>query len=129
MELSAMMISTVLAPVLIVFGLSHILYAGVWTKLFKGWAKDHTTLLPVMLMLLIFGLIVVNLYNVWTWNVWLLVTLMGWGMLLKGALYFLLPGSWLTGTIKSFTHEGWMYASGLIAVIIGGVLCYFTFWI
>ena len=123
-----MMISTVLAPTLIVLGLSHILYAGVWTKLMKGWEKDHTTLLPVMMMLLVFGLIVVNIYNVWEWNVWLLVTLMGWGMLLKGTLYFLLPGSWLKGGIKTFNHEGWMYLCGVVTLIIGGVLCYNTFW-
>jgi hypothetical protein len=129
MELPAMMIAMILGPFLVVFGLSHILYANVWVKLFKGWEKDHHTLLPIMLLLFISGLIVVNMYNIWAWNTWLLVTLMGWGMLLKGAFYLLLPGSLLKKGIKMGEHVGFQYLGGLMMVIIGACLSYSTYFV
>ena len=122
-----MMIAMILGPMLVVLGLSHLLYANVWVKLFKGWEKDHTTLLPVMFLVFLGGLIVVNMYNVWAWNIWLLVTLMGWVMLLKGGLYFLIPGSLIKDGLKMGKHVGFQYLGGLMMLIIGGCLCYFTY--
>jgi ABC-type xylose transport system permease subunit len=80
-----------------------------------------------MLITFVFGLIVVELYNVWTWNVWLLVTLSGWAMILKGLYYFLAPGSWIKSMMKWAQNMTLLYIGSIVCLILGLVLGYYTF--
>ena len=127
MELSAMMLATVLGPFYLVLGLSHLLYGKVWAKIYKGWSADHLGLVGLMMFMGVFGLIIINMYNVWAWNVWLIVTLSGWGMAVKALAFFLLPGGVLKSWIKMGANTGLQYVAGLILTVIGGVLVYFGY--
>ena len=124
---NAVAIAAVLGPIWVIVGLSYLLYAKKWQEVAKGWVKDHYTIIPLMIMVTVLGLIVVRMHNVWEWNVWLLVTIAGWGMLLKGALFILLPGSVFKSTMKMFNEEWVFYLAGLIAVIAGGALSYYVY--
>jgi hypothetical protein len=124
---NAVAIASVLGPVWVIVGLSYLLYAKKWQDVARGWTKDHYSLIPMMLIVLILGIIAVRMYNVWEWNVWLLVTLAGWGMLLKGALFILLPGSFFKGMMKAF-NKGWVFhLGGLVALVAGGALSYYVY--
>ncbi len=122
-----MLVAQVLAPVYVVMGLSILLYVKVWQKVLDKYQKDHLAMLPLMLMQLVLGLIVVQMYNVWEWNIWLIVTVSGWGMLVKGALYMLLPGTVLKDLMSCKKHIGLMYLGGLVALVAGLGLGYYTF--
>jgi len=124
---NAVAIGAVLGPVWVIVGLSYLLYAKKWQEVAKGWTKDHYTLIPLMIMVTVLGLIVVRMHNVWEWSVWLLVTLAGWGMLLKGALFILLPGSVFKSVMKMFNKEWVFYLGGLVAVVAGCALCYYVY--
>jgi hypothetical protein len=76
---------------------------------------------------MVFGLVIINLYNVWEWNVWLIITLMGWGMFLKGVFYFLVPGKTFTRILDWKAKHMCMYTSGVVALVIGAVLSYFSY--
>lgn len=126
---NAIAIAAVAGPVYIIIGLSVLLYAPVWQKIVADWRKDHLSLLTMMMMHLVIGLIVIGMYNIWEWNVWLIVTLTGWGMLLKGVFYFLLPGSWLKNWLKMVDCRMCMYCAGFFATLVGAVLCYYVYYV
>ena len=122
---NAVLLASVMGPIYVVLGLSILFYVKVWGKLVDKFAKDHLSLLSLMFMHLVLGLISVGMFNVWEFNVWLLVTLTGWGMLLKGVAYFLLPGDMLTSMMKiASNNAGLLYFGGLVATVIGAVLSY-----
>jgi hypothetical protein len=123
------MLATVLGPFYVVLGLSILLYAGSWQKIMKKWEKDHLALFPLMTMLLVFGLIMVNLYNVWVLEVWLLVTLIGWIWLIKGAAYFLLPGEFVKWKLSMGKNTSLLYVGGVAALVMGAVLTYYSYFI
>ena len=120
-------IAAILGPVWLMFGLSILLYPKQWSKLMDKWEKEHFLLFPVMLMAAVLGLIVIRMHNVWEWNLNLLVTLAGWGMFLKSALYFLLPGSLIKASLTLGRNMGFMYFGSLIALVAGGVLSYYNY--
>lgn len=115
----------VIAPLFLTVGLSILLHAKAWQNLMDKYEKDHLLLFPLMFIYIILGMIVIKLYNVWAWNIWLIVTLVGWIMLAKGVLYFLLPGSVLKSVLKIKKNLVLLYVCGAIAVIIGLALGYF----
>ena len=128
MDPLAAMLAAILGPMYLVMGLSLLFYVPVWQKIMKGFSKDHLALIPMKFFLLILGTIFINMYNVWAWDIGLLVTLIGWGMFLKGVFYFLLPGSWLKDLFKTFNTKPALYFGGAFALVVGIVLCYYGYY-
>ena len=102
-------------------------YADTWHKMIKEWAKNHIILIIGGYIALLLGLIIVNMYNVWGWNVWLIVTVSGWLALVKGVCYFLLPGSVIKKMMNSMNNLNWLYFWSLVIVVAGGALSYYTY--
>lgn len=117
----------ILAPIYLMIGLSILLYAKAWRNLIDKYQKDHLQLFPLMFFYAFFGMIFIMLYNVWTWDIWLIVTLTGWAMLVKSVLYFLLPGSILKPVMGLGKNLVLIYIGGVIATVIGAVLGYYTY--
>jgi len=122
-----MFLAGLLGPMFVVLGLSILLYAKQWVKVYDGWAKGHFALLPLMFFLMLFGLFIIKLHNVWEWNYLLLVTLSGWGMFLKGALYFLAPQSVLKAALGLGKNPALMYFGGLVILVMGAALGYYAY--
>lgn len=124
---NAMAIALVAGPVYLVGGLSLLMYTDTWKKVLAGWQKNHFLMLPLVFMDLVFGIIIVHMYNVWEWNIWLLITLTGWAMVLESIAYLLLPGTLLKAIITLKKSKGYLYAIGLFGVLAGGALSYFSY--
>ena len=118
---NAILIASIMGPVYVILGLSILLYAKVWQKVVDKWEKDHFSFFPLAFVMLVLGLIIVRMYNVWEWNIWLIVTLVGWIALIKGAFYMLAPGSWIKATMKLKNQTWIMYLGGLVALVMGAL--------
>jgi hypothetical protein len=124
---NALKIAEVAGPAMLLMGLSILIHAKAWQRLVDKWQKDHLSLFPIMLLTLLLGLMVVSMYNVWEFNVWLIVTLLGWAMVVKGVIYFLVPGSALKGVVGLGKNLGLLYVGGLIHTVAGAVLGYYAY--
>lgn len=124
---NAIAIATVLGPFYMILGLSILLYAKTWQILLERWEKDHLSLIGLMVFSTVGGLLIISLYNVWTWNVWIIVTIAGWAMFVKGAFYFLAPGTWIKSVIELKKQKWLLYVGGVCAVLLGAVLSYFVY--
>ena len=125
----ALLVASVMGPIYVLVGLSVLLYAGQWQKVIESWKKDHLQMMTLKLLMGILGLIVIQIYNVWEWNVWVLVTLTGWCMLAKSVLYFLLPGWFITGALDLAKNSTLIYVGGLVSTVVGAVLSYYVYFL
>ncbi len=122
-----MTLAAVVGPVLLVTGLSLLLYANQYVKLLKKWKDDHFVLVWAAFFSLVLGLIIVQMHNVWEANLWVVITIIGWLAIIKGLFYFLAPESCIKGFIKYFENSGWFYFSGLVCGILGAVMSYYVY--
>lgn len=125
----ALAIAAVLGPIYLVLGLSCVIYAEGWQKVLHKWEKDHYSLLPIALMQMVLGILVVRMYNVWEWHLWLIVTISGWAMLVKGVLYLLIPGKLLKSCLKMGRNKAHIYLSGVASIVLGAVLSYYVYFV
>ena len=58
---------------------------------------------------------------------WLLVTLTGWCLFVKGAAYFLLPGEVLKKLMEHKKSDGWCYFGALVTLVVGVALSYYSY--
>ena len=119
-------LASIIGPIYLVYGLSVLLHAKQWKKVVAWLEKEHFAFLPLAMVLLIFGLILVNAYNIWDWNAFVIISLTGWAILLKSVFYFLAPGSWIKAVLrwKAALHNGYYYFAGAFLSVLGASLMY-----
>ena len=122
----ALILAAIIGPAYLVFGLSFLLYVKQWPKVFGEYEKNHFAMVPNMFLALVLGLIIVNMYNVWAWDLYVIITITGWLAILKGLFYFLAPGSWTKAVLKCpcYRSEGWLYFWGIVMTVVGVLLSY-----
>ena len=78
-------------------------------------------------MVFILGLLVVLNHNIWeaTWRV--VPTIIGWGMVIKGALIFFVPGVMMDKAKKFAKNRNLAVLAGVVALAVGAYLAYVGF--
>ena len=69
------------------------------------------------------GTVIVALYNVWSADWRVLVTLLGWLTVIKGAVIMLFPSS-MTLFYRRFLSDHLLTYSGIYALMLGGLLLF-----
>lgn len=122
-----MFLAAVIGPMLLVLGLSILFYADVWQKIANEFVKDHFSMLGMMVFNLVFGLVVINMHNVWEWSPYVIITLVGWGAFLKSVFYFLVPGDHLKTMMKAVNCKCYFQTTGAVFGALGAWLSYLVY--
>jgi hypothetical protein len=124
---TSVFLARLLGPALLIVGIGILLNQ----RYYRGMTNEFVASRPLFYLASIIGVIaglaIVLVHNVWTLNWRVLITLLGWINLIRGALSILLPE-------QSFAYGGRMMAgkhmpmiAAVIALLIGLVLSYFGY--
>jgi hypothetical protein len=122
MEKSVEVLAVILFGVL---GLSHILQPRVWVEFFvllrgKGKPGAFGDGLPYLAL----GAVIVAFHNVWS-GIPVVLTLLGWGCLIKGSIRFWLPTQGLRMMARVSAERSWEFqVAGVVLVALAGILGY-----
>jgi hypothetical protein len=107
----------------LVIGLSHVSQPKSWVAFFQALAARGTTgAFLEGFLLLSFGAIIVAFHNVWHGPA-LVLTLIGWAQVLKGAGRFLLPQVGLRVMQRMTLERAWHFqVAGVGALLLSGFL-------
>jgi hypothetical protein len=110
--------------ILVVLCGSMLINAKFYVRLVKGLQNESVRFLYFFVVLVIGAVSVSIFFNQWAWNLRGIITLLGWGSLLKGAFGILLPD--LSNRIiqKINLSPVVIYPIGVIMLIMG---CYLLF--
>ena len=113
------------AVYLFVVGLSHLLQPQVWVEFF-AWMREkgRAGMLVEGLMSLGFGALIVAFHNVWS-GLAVVLTLIGWGQVLKGTLRLVAPQLSLRVYQRMTPERAWLFrVGGVFALALSGLLAY-----
>lgn len=124
---TSLFLARLLGPALLLVGVGVLINQ----KYYRGMTREFVASRPLFYIASIIGIVgglaIVLVHNVWTLNWRVLITLLGWINLIRGALSVLMPE-------QSFAYGGRMMAgkhmpmiAGVIALLIGLTLCYFGY--
>jgi hypothetical protein len=111
-----------------VVGLSHVLQPKAWAEFFillrgKGKAGafvDGFLNLPL-------GAVIVAFHNIWS-GIPIVLTLVGWGLLIKGLIRFCAPKQALRMMARVSLERSWEFqVAGALLVVLAGLLAYGVF--
>ncbi|MBA3387617.1 MAG: hypothetical protein H0T95_13575 [Chthoniobacterales bacterium] len=108
---------------LAVIGLSHTVAPRAWGEFF-GWlhSKGEAGVFGMAFLTLWFGSIIVAFHPVWL-GLPIIITLLGWAQVVKGAIYFIFPrvGLKMLGRVKGDTTHLFRWP-GLVLLVLTAVL-------
>ena len=108
----------------VVIGLSHVAQPRVWVEFFALLrAKGYPGVFANGMLSLLVGSLIVAFHNVWS-GLPMVVTLIGWGQVLKGLVALVVPAVSMKGLMRvseERAHE-FQYAGALFLVISGVIV-------
>lgn len=121
MENSAVL-ARIIGPILIIVAVGVLLNLRNYRKLLDEFPASTSLLYLGGLMSLVFGILIVQFHNVWKLDWPLIITILGWGGVVKGALIMVFPKavSRLADPYKK--HTGLVIGWVLVALAIGILL-------
>jgi len=120
-------LGAIIGPMYLILGLSILIYPKTWVKLVKQFLEDHFKLFGVMFFSIIFGLVIINSFNVWEWSPWVIITITGWAALIKGAVYFLLPGDVYKSLARLVNKKEILLVDSILITAVGVWLSYLVY--
>jgi hypothetical protein len=100
-------------------GISHVLQPLAWVEFFE-WLRGQGRCAVFLdgLLTLNFGALVVAFHNVWT-GLPVVITLLGWGMVLKGLVRLVAPGMGLRVYERIAPERAWHFrVAGVLALAV-----------
>ncbi len=110
---------------ILVTSLSHIIQPRVWAEFFIILrAKGRVGSILAGLLHFPLGVMIVAFHNIWH-GLPLVVTVMGWGLLLKSVLYLIYPTHGLRMLARVSLERSWEFViAGVMGVLISGLIFY-----
>ncbi len=123
----ALGIEVVTGAFLLIFGLSFLINAGFWAGAFKRMGSDSLQTFTLLWVLLICGVLMVMGHNLWVGDWRVIVTIVGWAVLIESIFLILVPqilGMYANWSDK--TMVTWLRVGSVLWVLVGGVVTYFS---
>jgi uncharacterized membrane protein len=124
---ASIFIARLLGPMLLAVGVGILINPNMFRTMGTEVVRSVTLVYLFGLMDLAAGLAIVLTHNVWlvSWRV--LITLLGWLLIVRGAARVLLTEKVMAFGTKAFRNKQMVPVSGAIVGILGLVLCYFGY--
>ncbi|HEY6187421.1 MAG TPA: hypothetical protein VIW80_07075 [Pyrinomonadaceae bacterium] len=108
-----------------VIGLSHIVRPQVWARFFMDMHRkgDVGSFLNALLHFPL-GIVIVSFHNVWH-GIPMVLTIIGWGLVLKSLIYFVFPGHGVYMLGRVSVERSWEFiVAGIFSIGISGLLTF-----
>ncbi|MBP7074692.1 MAG: hypothetical protein KBA81_04830 [Rhabdochlamydiaceae bacterium] len=126
MQNAAMWLASIFGPFLVILGLWMLLYCDQYTKVLNGIKGSAGLFYMNSVFNLLIGFTVLSQYDLWGWNLLVLVTILGWVMVIRGIMGLFVPQ--LLIDIMMGKH-GFSKVMGIIPLVWGVFLSYVGFFI
>lgn len=122
---SAMTLAKVFGPFLGILGLWMLLYGDNVVKIMTSMKNSPAIQYCSAVFNLLIGLFIINSFNMWDWNIFFFITLLGWVMFIRGVLALFMPHL----IVKYVMTKGpWMKTMGIIPFVWGLILTWIGFY-
>ena len=124
---ASIFIARLLGPILLVIGAGILINPSLFRTVGTELARSATLVYLFGVVDLAAGLAIVLTHNVWlaSWRV--LITLIGWLLVIRGAARVLLTEKVMVFGAKAFRNRQMVPVSGAVVGILGLVLCHFGY--
>src|SRR5271163_2787194 len=124
---ASIFLARLLGPIFLIVGASILFNPKVFRDIAADVVRSVTLVYLFGLMDFAAGLAIVITHNVWLASWPVLITLIGWLLLIRGTVRVLIPETVMGFAAKVLGNTQFIPVAGVVTGIIGLVLCYFGY--
>jgi hypothetical protein len=124
MFFDTMFLSQLLGVFTLILGVSMLLKQKMLMNIYEDFFKDRALVYFAGMVEVVAGVLLVLKHNIWDGNVALVVTLLGWFLLLEGLTYMFASHGMLKGISKWLGQKNVFYVVSIGITLIGVYLIY-----
>lgn len=117
-------LASIFGPFLLILGLWMALYHENMKKIVTSLKSTPCVFSLSGMINLLMGLSILSFYREWSWDLQVLVTLLGWVYLIRGVVILFFPQLF---TKIALSKGSWLRFRGVIAIVWGFALCWLAF--
>ena len=121
MQNSAMWVAAVFGPLMAIVGFWMMMYTDNMMKVMTSLKNTPAAFYLMGTLNMLFGLAILNIFNVWSWDKYLLVTLLGWVLLVRGVGSLFAPHLVMKASMGDQKNAK---VFGIIPLVWGLALCW-----
>ena len=122
---SAMFVASVFGPFMAILGLWMLVSSESFIKVLTALRGSSVALYTSAIFSLLFGLLIINLFNDWTFDIYLFVTVLGWVLFFRGLIGLFMPQ---LAVKVQMTKVSWMKTQGIVPFVWGLILCWIAYY-
>ena len=111
----------------LIIGIGFLLNRKAFLRVMEDFCKNAALVFYGGLLALVTGVVLILIHNIWVANWTVLITIIGWAALTKGAWMIILPNSVAVFMQAYLKNKNLLVIHALFAFIFGAVLTYFGF--
>ena len=124
---TSLFLAKLIGPVMLVLGAALLINARDFRTVMDEFIRNPTLAFITGLMALPAGLAIVLTHNVWVANWRVLITLIGWLTIIKGAIRLLAPAQVTNVGRRLLAKPQVLTTAAVIWIALGAVLCFFGY--
>ena len=121
---TSLFIAKILGPLFVVVGASMLINRDFFRKVMEDYSKNTALVFFTGVCPLVFGIVILLLHNVWVANWTVLITIFGWGGIIKGIWLLLFPNTISKFMQAYLKNKALLVAHAILAVLLGAFLSY-----
>ena len=121
---NAMWLASIFGPFMTILGLWMLLYADNLMKVWNAAKNAPASFYFGGVSHLLIGLAILSQYDMWSWDAYVLVTLLGWVLVIRGVMTLFVPQLLIQ---LCMSNTSFMKVMGIIPLVWGLALCWLAF--
>ena len=124
---TSIFLAKLLGPPLLIVGIGILINRDYYLALTRQFVGSPPLMYLGAVVGMVGGLAIVLVHNVWAADWRVLITLLGWLMLIRGAVRVLAPETIMGFAAKVIRNKQFIPVAGVVTGVLGLVLCYFGY--
>jgi hypothetical protein len=124
---TSILLARIIGPLLVIVGAGIFINLEHYRRLIVDFAASPLSIYMAGTIALLSGLLIVTFHNVWEPRWPVIITILGWLALIKGAVRIILPKLVAERSSRYGRNTNTVMATALFVVVLGGVLSYFGY--
>jgi len=113
-------------PTILAIGLGIFVSPSHYIKIYRDFEKETLTVLFFGIFATVFGIMQILFHNVWNTLAQIVISILGWGMFVKGLLFLIAP-HFVDKVGNFWTNKKLVPCAGVLMLVIGAYLTWFAY--
>lgn len=124
---TSIILAKIIGPLFLVVGIGIFINLEHYRRMVVDFGNSPLSIYMSGTIAMLVGLLIVTFHNVWTWGWPVIITIMGWLSLIKGAVRIALPKLVAERSSRYGRNTNTVMITAIFVVVLGGALTYFGY--